>query len=81
MIDDNTYTLNSSISGIEMSSDGTVTVGITAAEVSSEYYKASVIVGSQTIESPGFKIQVLPDCTLYVTFPDLLTEYIGTSGS
>ena len=80
IIDHSSYSINVTSSVVSMDSSGSLTIDTTSAMALTSF-KASVVVGSQMVESPVFNVEILLDCNLYVSFPSLKAAYIGDKGS
>ena len=76
VIDHSSYSINVTSSVVSMDSSGSLTIDTTSVMALTSF-KASVVVGSQMVESPVFTVEILPDCNLYVSFPSLKAAHIG----
>ena len=73
VIDHSSYTINGTSSVVSMASSGSLTID-TLAAMTITYFKVSVVVGSQTIQSTLLSIEVF-DCTKFISFPNLELMY------
>jgi hypothetical protein len=69
IIDQNSYLLDKTISGVSMTASGNLTVN-TSQVIPLTSIGISVVVGHQTVTS-NFSVEVI-DCNLFVTFPYIL---------
>ena len=58
MIDTNSYALNSSINGVSLDQNGTFTVDTSEVISAATLNAVSIVVGSQTFQSPYFTLQI-----------------------
>ena len=70
IIDQNSYLLDKTLSGVSMTASGNLTVN-TSQVIPLTSFGISVIVGHQTVTS-NFSVEVI-DCNLFVTFPYILS--------